>query len=152
MYLLFFVSLKHPKDTPAEPTTSQHGSISDKEEHRSRLRLTSSETHSKYSYRVIRELRQTRWRRRYKFAYFTMKNSSFSRSPRAFFIFVHFEAVFVHSTTWNDLFCSCVGDVRTSSRSYQFNASIVCKRFASHTTWGIGKKPWITETRIFIFR
>lgn len=56
MYLLFFVSLKHPKDTPAEPTTSQHGSISDKEEHRSRLRLTSSETHSKYSHREIGSL------------------------------------------------------------------------------------------------
>ena len=119
----------------------------------SALRLTSSETHFKYSH--IREFRQPRRRRRYKFAYFTMKNCCFSRFARAFSICVHFEAVFVHSMTWNALFCSCVGDVRTSSRSYQFKSSIVSKRFASHATRnsrGIGKKSRITETWSYIFR
>ena len=35
-----------------------------------------------------------------------MKNNA-----RAFFSFWHFEDVLVLSTTWNDLFCSCVDDV-----------------------------------------
>lgn len=53
-----FVSLNHPKVNPAESTTSQHGSISDKGEHGSGLRLRSSETKPTYSQRVIRELKQ----------------------------------------------------------------------------------------------
>ena len=62
----------------------------------------------------IRELKQPRRRRqheRHKFAYLTMKNSIFTRFARASFIFWHFEDVLVLSTTWNDLFCSCVDDV-----------------------------------------
>ena len=61
----------------------------------------------------IRELKQPRRRRQqkpHKFAYLTMKNSIFARFARAFFIFWHFEDVLVLSTTWNDLFCSCVDD------------------------------------------
>ena len=44
-----------------------------------------------------------RWER-HKFAYLTMKNGSFARFARTVFIFVHFIAVLVLSTTWNDLF------------------------------------------------
>ena len=57
----------------------------------------------------IRELKKPRRRRQHKphkFAYLTMKNNA-----RAFFSFWHFEDVLVLSTTWNDLFCSCVDDV-----------------------------------------
>ena len=70
-----------------------------------------------------RELKQPRWRRRqkcHKFAYFTMKNGSFARFARAFFIFVHFAAVIVLCTTWNDTFCSYVDDVGTWWQIFQF--------------------------------
>ena len=62
----------------------------------------------------IRELKQPRRRRQqkpHKFAYLTLKKSIFARFARAFFSFWHFEDVLVLSTTWNDLFCSCVYDV-----------------------------------------
>ena len=39
----------------------------------------------------------------HKFAYLTMKNRSFARFGRAFFIFAHFAAVLVISTVLNDL-------------------------------------------------
>ena len=39
----------------------------------------------------------------HKFAYLTMKNRSFARFGRAFFIFAHFVAVLLISTTLNDL-------------------------------------------------
>ena len=61
----------------------------------------------------IRELKQPgqgRQQNPHKFAHLTMKNSIFARFARAFFIFWHFEDVVVLSSTWNDLFCSCVGD------------------------------------------
>ena len=51
----------------------------------------------------------------HKFAYLTMKNSIFARFARAFFIFWHFEDVLFVSTTWNDLFCSCVDDVNMTN-------------------------------------
>ena len=50
---------------------------------------------------AIRELKQPRRRRqqeRHKFAYMTMKNSSFARFKRAFFIFGHVADVLVLST------------------------------------------------------
>ena len=54
-----------------------------------------------------RELKQPRRRRqqeRHKFAYLTMKNNSFARFARAFFIFGHFADVFLVSMT-----CFAVG-------------------------------------------
>ena len=51
---------------------------------------------------VIRELKQPRRRRqqeRHKFAYLTMKNSTFARFARAFFIFGHLADVLDLSTT-----------------------------------------------------
>ena len=114
--------------------------------------------------RQIRELKQPRRRRQqkpHKFAYLTMKNSIFARFARAFFSFWHFEDVFVLSTTWNDLFCSCVDDVSIwwqmlifvflcPKRWFQFNSRIVRAHFSSKMTlnnWRI-----ITETRSYIFR
>ena len=50
----------------------------------------------------IRELKQTRRRRqqeRHNFAYLTMKNSTFARFARAFFIFGHLADVLDLSTT-----------------------------------------------------
>ena len=55
---------------------------------------------------------------------------------RAFLIFGHFADVLVLSTTWNDLFCSCVDDVSiwwpnfnfvfwSPKRWFQFNSRIV---------------------------
>ena len=61
-----------------------------------------------------RELKQPRRRlqlERHKFAYVTMKNNSFARFARAFFVFSHFADVLVLSTMVNDLFCSCLDDV-----------------------------------------
>ena len=49
-----------------------------------------------------RELKQPRRRgqqERHKFAYLTMKNNSFARFARAFFIFGHFADVFLFSMT-----------------------------------------------------
>ena len=72
---------------------------------------------------VNRELKQPRRRRQqnpHKFAYLTMKNSIFARFARGFFIFSHFADVLVLSTTWNDLFCSCVDDVQHMMTNVQF--------------------------------
>ena len=61
-----------------------------------------------------------------------MKNGSFARFARAVFIFVHFIAVLVLSTTCNDLFCRCVDDVSTKRlififwRSFLFLSLVKC--------------------------
>ena len=81
--------------------------------------------------RFIRELKQPRRRRQqkpHKFAYLTMKNRIFARFARAFFIFWHFEDVLVLSTTWNDLFCSCVDDVSIWWQMFNF-VSLCPKRW-----------------------
>ena len=112
----------------------------------------------------IRELKQPRRRRQpkpHKFAYLTMKNNSFARFARAFFIFWHFEDVLVLSTTWNDLFCSCVDDVSIwwqmldfvllcPKCSFQFNSRIVRTQFSWITT--LSNWKMIAETRSYIFR
>jgi len=96
----------------------------------------------------IRELKQPRRRRQqkpHKFAYLTMKNSIFARFARAFFIFWHFVDVLVLSTTWNDLFCSCVDDVSIwwqmfnfvflcPKRWFQINSRTVRRYFSSIMT------------------
>ena len=69
-----------------------------------------------------------------------MKNNIFVRFARAFFIFWLFEDVLVLSTTWNDLFWSCVDDVSRwwqmfnfiflcPKRWFQFNSRIVRTHF-----------------------
>ena len=74
-----------------------------------------------------------------------MKNSIFARFARAVFIFWHFEDVLVLSTTWNDLFCSCVDDVSIWWQMFnfvclcpkpwfQFNSGIVRAHFSSTMT------------------
>ena len=92
---------------------------------------------------IITELKQPRRRRQpkpHKFTYLTMKNSIFARFARAFFIFWHFQDVLVLSTTWNDLFCTCVDDVSRwwqmfnfvclcHKRWFQFNSRIVRTHF-----------------------
>ena len=102
----------------------------------------------RHFYRNIRELKQPRRQRQqkpHKFAYLTMENSIFARFARAYFIFWHFEDVLVLSTTWNDLFCSCVDDVSIwwqmfnsvflcPKRLFQFNSRTVRIHFASITT------------------
>ena len=68
-----------------------------------------------------RELKQPQQRQEHhKFAYLTMKNGSFACFARAFFIFVHLADVLVLSTTWNDLFCSCVDNVSTWRQMFSF--------------------------------
>ena len=63
------------------------------------------------------------------------KTVFFARFAGAYFIFWHFEDVLVLSTTWNDLFCSCVDDVSIwwqmfnfvflcPKRYFQFNSRI----------------------------
>ena len=95
---------------------------------------------------IFRELkRRRRQQKPHKFAYLTMENSIFARFARAFFIFWHFEDVLVLSTTWNDLFCSCVDDVSIwwqmfnfvflyPKRLFQFNSRTVRTHFSSITT------------------
>ena len=76
-----------------------------------------------YSRVFNRELKQPRRRRQqkpHKFAYLTMKNSSFAHCAREFLIFWHFEDLRVLSTTWNDLFCSCVDDVSIWWQMFNF--------------------------------
>ena len=116
------------------------------------------------AYWVIRELKQPRrwWQQKpHKFAYLTMKNSIFACFARAFFIFWHFEDVLVLSTTWNDLFCSCVDDVSTwwqlfsfvflcPKRWFQFNSWIVGTHFSS--IMSLNNWKMIAETRSHIFR
>ena len=90
-----------------------------------------------------------------------MKNSIFARFARAFFIFWHFEDVLVLSTTWNDLFCSCVDDVSIwwqmfnfvllcPKRWFQFNSRIVRTHFSS--IMSLNNWKMIAETRSHIFR
>ena len=97
----------------------------------------------------------------HKFAYLTMKSNIFARFARAFFIFWHFEDVFVLSTTWNDLFCNCVDDVSIwwqmfyflflcPKRWLQFNSRIVKAHFSGIMTLNIWRM--IAETRSYIFR
>ena len=90
-----------------------------------------------------------------------MKNSIFARFARAILVFWHFVDVLVLSTTWNDLFCSCVDDVSIwwqmfnfvflfPKRWFQFNSRMVRTHFSRIMTlnnWKI-----IAETRSYIFR
>ena len=90
-----------------------------------------------------------------------MKNNIFARFARAFFIFWHFVDVLVLSTTWNDLFCSCVDDVSTwwqmfnfvflfPKRRFQLNSRIVRTHFSS--IMSLNNWKMIGETRSYIFR
>ena len=113
---------------------------------------------------ATRELKQPRRRRQqkpHKFAYLTMKNRTFARFARAFFIFWHFEDVLVLSTTWNDLFCSCVDDMSIwwqmfnfvflcPKRWFQFNSRIIRTHFSSKMTLNYWKL--IAETQSYFFR
>ena len=112
----------------------------------------------------IRELKQPRRRRQqkpHKFAYLTMKNSIFARFARAFFIFWHSVDVLVLSTTWNDLFCSCVDDVSIwwqmfnfvflrPKRWFQINCRTVRRHFSSIIT--LNNWTMIAEKESYIFR
>ena len=100
-------------------------------------------------------VRRRRQQERHKFAYLTMKNNSFAHFARAFFNFGHFADVLVLSTTWNQLFCSCVDDVTmrwkmfnfvlSLKRWFQFNSRIVKTHLASVMTLNDWAK--IAETR-----
>ena len=90
-----------------------------------------------------------------------MKNSTFARFALAFFIYWHFEDVLVLSTTWNDLFCSCVDDVSIWCQMFnfivlcpkcwsQFNSRTVRTHFSSVMT--LNNWKMIPETRSYIFR
>ena len=90
-----------------------------------------------------------------------MKSSIFARFARAFFLFWHFVDVLVLSTTWNDLFCSCVDDVSiwwqrsilsvlSQKRWFQFNSRIVRTHFASVMT--LNNCEIIAEMQSYIFR
>ena len=107
----------------------------------------------------IRELKQPQ--KPHKFAYLTMKNSIFARFARAFFIFWHFADVLVLSTTWNDMFYSCVDDVSIwwqmfnfillcSKCWFQFNSRIVWTHFSG--IMSLNNWKMIAETRSHIFR
>ena len=113
---------------------------------------------------IDRELKQPRrrWRQEpHKFAYLTMKNGIFARFARAFFIFWHFVDVLVLSTTWNNLFCSCVDDVSKwlqmfnfvfscSKRWFQFDSRIVRTHFSS--VMSLNNWKMIAEAWSHIFR
>ena len=90
-----------------------------------------------------------------------MKNNIFARFARAFFIFWHFVDVLVLSTTWNDLFCSCVDDVSIwwqmlvfvflyPKRWFQFNFRIVRTHFSS--IMSLNNWKMFAETQSHIFR
>ena len=88
-----------------------------------------------------------------------MKNSTFARFARAFFIFGHLADVLDLSTTWNDLFCSCPDDVSIwwqmfnfvslpLKRWFQFNSRTVWTHFASVMT--LNNSEMIAEMRSYI--
>ena len=115
----------------------------------------------RFAYRELKQPRRRRQQKPHKFAYSTMKNSIFARFARAFFIFWHFEDVLVLSTTWNDLFCSCVDDVSRwkqmfnfvllcPKRWFQFSSRIVGTHFSSIMT--LNNWKMMAETRSYIFR
>ena len=90
-----------------------------------------------------------------------MKNSIFARFACAFFIFWHFEDVLVLSTTWNDLFCSCVDDVSICwhmfnfvflcpNRCFQINSRAVRRHFSSIMT--LNNWKMIAEKQSYIFK
>ena len=90
-----------------------------------------------------------------------MKNSIFARFARAYFIFWQFADVLFLSTTWNDLFCSCVDDMSIwwqmlifvflcPKRWFQFNSRVVRTQFSSITT--LSNWKMIAEPRSYIFR
>ena len=108
----------------------------------------------------FKQPRQRRQEEPHKFAYLTMENSIFARFARAYFIFWHFEDVLVLSTTWNDLFCSCVDDesiwwqmfnfvLLCPKRWFQFNSRIVRTHFSSIMT--VNNWKMIAETRSFFY-
>ena len=107
-----------------------------------------------------RELKQPRRRRQQKsrkFAYLTMKTVFLY----AFHVhFSSFEDVLVLSTTWNDLFCSCVDDVSIwwqmfnfvffcPKRWFQFNFRMVRTHFSS--IMSLNNSKMVAETRSYIF-
>lgn len=51
---------------------------------------------------------------------FSFQLPLFARFVQAIFIFVHFTADLVLTTTWNDVFCSCVDDVNTWRQIFNF--------------------------------
>ena len=109
-----------------------------------------------------RELKQPRRRRQQKpHNLHIWQDSIFARFARAFFIFWHFEDILVLSTTWNDLFCSCVDDVSIwwqmfnfvllcLKRWFQFNSRTVRTHLSSIMT--LNNWKMIAETRSYIFR
>ena len=119
-------------------------------------------SHHAQSNRELKQPRRRRQQKPHKFAYLTMKNSIFARFARAYSIFWHFEDVLVLSTTWNDLFCSCLDDVSIwwqmfnfvfllcPKRLFQFNSRKVRTHFLSIMT--LNNWKMIGETRSYIFR
>ena len=110
--------------------------------------------------KIIRELQQPRWRwqqKPHKFAYLTMNNSIFARFARAFLIFWHFEDVLVLSTTWNELFSSCVSIwwpmlnflFLCPEHWFQINSRKVTTNYSSIMT--LNNWKMIPETRSYIF-
>ena len=111
----------------------------------------------------IRDLKQGRRRRlreRNKFAYSVGKNNSFARPARAFHILIHFFAVLVLTTTWNDQIWGHVEDESTwrrifnfllncPHRSHQFYSWIAHSHFPSRTTWSNRKIITVTGNNIF---
>ena len=109
-----------------------------------------------------RELKQPRRRQqeRHKFSYLIMKNSTFARFARAFFIFGHLADVLDLSTTWNDLFGSRPDDVSMwwqmfnfvslpLKQWFQFNSRLVWTHFASVMT--LNNSEMIAEIRSYFF-
>ena len=111
---------------------------------------------------LIREQpRRRRQQKPHKFAYLTMKNSIFALLARAFFFFWHFEDVLVLSTTWNDLFCSCVDDVSIWWQMFNFVFSMsqalvptYSRIVRTHFSRIMTLNNWkiIAETQSYIFR
>ena len=110
--------------------------------------------------RHLKQGRRRRLRERNKFAYSVGKNNSFARPARAFHILIHFFAVLVLTTTWNDQIWGHVEDESTwrrifnflfncPHRSHQFYSWIAHSHFPSRTTWSNRKIITVTGNNIF---
>ena len=102
-------------------------------------------------------LRHSIWSTKATKASQTMKNCGFARFTRD----LCFAAVLVLTTTWNDLFCSCVDNVITlrqlftffylsPNRSHEFTPRKVRAHFTSHKTWN--NREVIERRWSYIFR
>ena len=124
------------------------------------IRSRSTSSPFELNNRGLKQPRRRRQQKPHKFAHLTIKTVFLHALHVHFSFFDIFLDVLVLSTTWNDLFCSCVGNVSVwwqtfnfvlfPERWFLFNSRIVRTHFSSIMT--LNNWKMIAETRSHIFR